>query len=218
MPGSDGAADALTPKQAARRARIEEAAYAVLGEVGYNSASLLAIAKRASASNETLYKWYGNKQGLFRSLVQANARDAERILRTSLEDRSEPLAALAALGPVLLALVTGERAVMLNRAAAGDVSDTGTLGRSIAEAGRGTIAPLLRDLLERACAAGAIACDDTREAAETYVHLLIGDLQIRRVIGTIGELSEDEIERRSRNALRSFLVLYAPEGCSGAVG
>ena len=41
----------MTPKQAERRARIEKAAYAVLEEVGYNSASLLTIAKRASASN-----------------------------------------------------------------------------------------------------------------------------------------------------------------------
>lgn len=52
-----------TPKQIARRERIEETAYAVLKESGYKAASLLAIARRASVSNETLYNWYGNKQG-----------------------------------------------------------------------------------------------------------------------------------------------------------
>jgi len=200
---------AMTPRQAERRARIEDAAYSVLADVGYNSASLLAIARRASASNETLYKWYGNKQGLFRALVASNARDAAEILRTALDEGHAPLETLARLGPVLLRLVTGERAIVLNRAAAGDVSDTGTLGRAIAEAGRGTVRPLLVDLLSRAQQKGLIACEDPQDAAETYFHLLIGDLQIRRVIGAIGELPADEIERRASRAFALFARLYA---------
>ncbi|KXF77206.1 hypothetical protein ATN84_07270 [Paramesorhizobium deserti] len=201
----------MTPKQAARRARIEQAAYEVLSEVGYNSASLLTIAKRASASNETLYKWYGNKQTLFRSLVEANASKARSILEKALGEGSDPLEALAQLGPALLALVTGERAVILNRAAAGDVSDTGTLGKAIAKAGRDIIAPLLRKLLDGALQKGLIDCDDPADAAEIYFHLLIGDLQIRRVIGTIGELSQQEVERRSERAFNLFCKLYVPD-------
>lgn len=212
MSAREAGQDTETPKQAARRERIEQAAYEVLGEVGYNSASLLAIAKRASASNETLYRWYGNKQGLFRSLVKSNAQDAADMLETALADGGEPLATLAKLGPVLLKLVTSERAIMLNRAAAGDVSDTGTLGRSIAEAGRDTIGPLLRDLLERARKEGLIACEDPAQATEIYFHLLIGDLQIRRVIGVIEELSRQDMEGRSSRALKLFLKLHAPGG------
>ncbi|WP_157017175.1 TetR/AcrR family transcriptional regulator [Mesorhizobium xinjiangense] len=201
----------MTPKQAARRARIEQAAYEVLSEAGYNSASLLTIAKRASASNETLYKWYGNKQALFRSLVEANASEAKVLLEQALGEGSDPLEALARLGPALLALVTGGRAVALNRAAAGDASDTGTLGKAIADAGRETIAPLLSALLGRAQQEGLIACRDPAEAAETYFHLLIGDLQIRRVIGVIDELPQQEIERRAQRAFHLFRKLHVPE-------
>jgi len=204
-----------TPKQAERRARIEKAAYEVLQEVGYNSASLLVIAKRASASNETLYKWYGNKQGLFRALVESNAKQAATLLEDALAGDGKPLETLAQLGPVLLSLVTGERAVVLNRAAAGDVSDTGTLGRSIAEAGRDTIAPLLRNLLLRARKAGEIDFDTPEDAVETYFHLLIGDLQIRRVIGALDALTESEIQSRSDRAYRKFLALYGPGGAGG---
>ena len=205
----------MTEKQQARRARIEQAAYDVLGEVGYNSASLLTIAKRASVSNETLYRWYGNKQGLFRSLVEANALEAQTMLKDALGESECALDVLTRLGPVLLALVVGERAIMLNRAAAGDVSDTDTLGQAIAEAGRETIAPLLRDLLIRARREGAIACDDLPEAVEIYFHLLIGDTQIRRVIGVLGALSEAEIERRSHRANGLFLKLYAAKQGDG---
>ncbi|MEQ8740678.1 MAG: helix-turn-helix domain-containing protein, partial [Hoeflea sp.] len=58
--------------RAARQAQIEQAAYEVLEEKGYAATSMLAIAKRARASNETLYNWYGDKTGLFRALVVRN--------------------------------------------------------------------------------------------------------------------------------------------------
>lgn len=218
-PGTAGNPARPTPKQAERRFRIEQAAYAVLEEAGYNSASLLTIAKRASASNETLYNWYGNKQGLFRSLVEGNARNASEILETALTGAdNRPLETLRALGPVLLSLVTSERAVVLNRAAAGDVSDTGTLGQSIAEAGRETIAPLLARLLARAAQDGLIVCDDPAEAVETYFHLLIGDLQIRRVIGVADAPTAPEIDRRAARAFHLFKKLYARESGPAAEG
>ncbi|MCW5721983.1 MAG: TetR/AcrR family transcriptional regulator C-terminal domain-containing protein [Devosia sp.] len=199
-----------TPKQIARRARIEAAAYAVLKEFGYKSASLLAIAQRASVSNETLYNWYGNKQGLFRSLIEANAREAKALLEDALQAESDPLDTLAALGPILLALVTGDKAIVLNRAAAGDVGDTGSLGPAIAQFGRDTIAPLVCDLLEAASRSGRIACDDPARAADIYLRVLIGDLQVRRVIGAMDELPPAEIERRASEAMALFLQLHAP--------
>ena len=199
-----------TDAQAARRTRIEEAAYEVLRENGYKAASVLAIARRARASNETLYKWYGGKQALFRSLVDANAREAKTLLQEALRDGGDPVAALAALGPVLLLLVTGEKAVALNRAAAADVSDTGTLGRGIAQGGRDIIGALVGGVMDAARRAKLIACTDVAQAVETYFGLLIGDLQIRRAIGAIGPLSPKEAQVRSQRALDLFLKLHAP--------
>jgi AcrR family transcriptional regulator len=201
-----------TPKQIARRERIEETAYAVLKESGYKAASLLAIARRASVSNETLYNWYGNKQGLFRSLIESNAREAKELLEGALQTGSDPLDTLAALGPILLSLVTGDKAIVLNRAAAGDISDTKTLGPAIAQLGRDTIAPLVRDLLQSASRSGLIVCDDPVAATDIYFRLLIGDLQVRRVIGAICELPPSEIERRASEVMALFLQLHAPAG------
>lgn len=206
-----------TPKQIARRERIEEAAYAVLKEAGYKAASLLAIAQRASVSNETLYKWYGNKQALFRSLIEANAREARELLECALQMGSDPLDTLAALGPILLSLVTGEKAIVLNRAAAGDISDTKSLGPAIAQFGRDTITPLLRDLLQAASGSGLIFCDDPAAAADIYFRLLIGDLQVRRVIGAMDDLPPCEIERRASEAMTLFLQLHAPTDGVGSL-
>ena len=199
-------------RQAERRRAIEAAAYELLAEVGYRSASLLAIAKRARASNETLYQWYGSKQALFRSLVEDNASEVRELLVGLSAGEGGAMAVLEALGPLLLGLVTSDRAIQLNRAAAADVDDGGALGEAIAVAGREAVMPLLTDLLRRLVNERQIAVAGEAEvalAAETYVALLVGDWQVRRVIGVMAEPTPAQLRARAARALQLFLALYA---------
>lgn len=198
-------------KQAARRREIEIAAYAVLAEKGYRGASMLAIARRAGASNETLYRWYGTKQGLFRALVEENARTVGDQLRAALDRARDPLDTLAGLGPELLALLLGDRAVALNRAAAADADDTGSLGQALREAGRDSVMPLIVALFDQARRSGRLALEDPSEAAEIYLGLLVGDLQIRRVTGALAQIDAAEAGRRADRAVEIIRRLYAAE-------
>ena len=82
----------------ARTHQIANAAYALLEERGYGGMSMLAVAKRARASNETLYRWFGDKTGLFRALIEINARSVtERLDNAPGDDPREALAALGAI-------------------------------------------------------------------------------------------------------------------------
>ena len=67
-----------------RQDQIEQAAYTVLDAKGYGGASMLAIAKAAKASNETLYNWYGDKTGLFAALVRRNAAEVKALLEAQI--------------------------------------------------------------------------------------------------------------------------------------
>lgn len=196
-----------TDKKQKRHQEISEAAYALLEKHGYGGTSMLSIAKAAGASNETLYRWYGDKQNLFAAMVQDNAAIVKAELEASLTEDGDPLAALSKIGAKLLTLLTGERAIALNRAAASDSS--GALGVTIAEAGRGTIAPLLEKLFDRMVQTGVLAVENSSEATEIYLGLLIGDLQIRRVIGQLEPLSEAACSARSDRALMLLRKLYA---------
>ena len=71
-----------------RQGEIEQAAYALLREDGYGNISMLKVAKRAKASNETLYRWYGDKLGLFGALVAKNAEEAKRLLDAALQRKA----------------------------------------------------------------------------------------------------------------------------------
>ena len=115
---------------------------------------------------------------------------------------------LERLGPVLLTALMSERAIALNRAAAGDVHDTATLGPALAASGRDSVVPLIVELLARIGETGQLTILDPADAAETYVSLLVGDLQVRRVTGAIAPPSKDAIEARSQRAVALMADLF----------
>lgn len=193
-------------KKQKRHQEISEAAYRLLASQGYGATSMLSIAKAAGASNETLYRWYGDKQHLFAEMVEDNAAIVKAELEASLAGDGDPQDALGQIGAKLVALLTSERAIVLNRAAAADSS--GTLGATIAKAGRGTIAPLIAKLMDRLIQDRVIATQNATETTEIYLGLLIGDLQIRRVIGKLEPLTEADCIARSDRALKLLQKLY----------
>lgn len=187
-------------KRSLRQQQIEAAAYEVLEAKGYGGTSMQGIAKHARASNETLYNWYGDKQGLFRALVTRNAEEVKAHLESELQTDHDALSILGTLGPKLLDLLTGDRAVALNRAAAADSS--GELGATLSKAGREAVFPLLERVLLRARDEGVLNFEHTGEAVALYLDLLIGDQQIRRVIGRLPQPSEAFCQERSTRAVR----------------
>lgn len=181
-----------------RRLQIEQAAYDLLAEKGYAGTTMLGVAKRARASNETLYRWYGDKQGLFLSLISKNAQEVKQLLGATVEVGTPPEQVLKALGPKLLSLLLGKRAITLNRAAASDAS--GELGKALAKSGRNTVLPMIRTVFAQMIAQSGATAFGAEAAADAYIGLLVADLQVRRVIGVLDLLDNDEIDARAGRA------------------
>lgn len=184
-----------TDKQT-RHQKIASAAYTVLAEHGYGGASMLKIAKAAKASNETMYRWYGDKKGLFTALVRDNAAETKALLENAISKQSDPSDTLRAVSPVFLSMLLSDKAVALNRAAAADPSNE--LGQAISSAGRDVIQPLLTKILQDLAAPSAQKPDTF---TSLYLGLLVGDLQIKRAIGVSPAPSAQEIEDRCNFAI-----------------
>jgi AcrR family transcriptional regulator len=185
-----------------RHEAIAAAAYTLLAEKGYDGASMLSIAKMAKASNETLYRWYGDKQGLFRALVQDNAAQIADELGQAIRRNDDPMQTLERVAPVFLTMLLGERAVLLNRAAASE--PTGELGVALSAGGRDVVQPLFKDVMM------GVAKGDNAQAemlTGAFLGLLVGDLQIKRVIGVHPVLTQAQIDARVTGALRLFRKL-----------
>ncbi|MEQ6249080.1 TetR/AcrR family transcriptional regulator [Sulfitobacter sp. HNIBRBA3233] len=189
-------------KKQKRHEAIAAAAYGLLAEKGYDGASMLSIARSAKASNETLYRWYGDKRGLFEALVRDNAADIRRRLEAAIEQGDAPRHTLRTIAPLLLSMLLGERAVLLNRAAAADPS--GELGMAISAGGREVIQPLIGQVMARL---GPPDTTDLPALTDLFVSLLIGDSQIKRVIGVQPVPTPAWVKARSDRALAAFFAL-----------
>ena len=195
-------------KKQARMREIEAVAYDLLARNGYDGTSMLAVAKAAKASNETMYRWYGDKNGLFLNMVRANAADVRAALDEMVSDGAEPIDILERVAPVLLGMLLGDRAIALNRAAAADAS--GALGVALVSGGRAEVLPLIERVLGDAVRSGAIVPPKEGALGPLFMHLLVGDQQIRRVIGGLPAPTKEEVAERAAVALAQFRRLCAP--------
>lgn len=178
----------------ARMAEIESVAYELLAQLGYENISMLKVAKAAKASNETLYNWYGDKKGLFAAMIRKNASHTMNAIEQSIKDKADAETALRDAAKTLLTMLTSDNAIALNRAAAGD--PTGELGKTLNQEGRETVAPKFLSLME-----GVAPQASAEKALQVFLSQLIGDWQIRRVIGVMPAPSTSEIIARVEDAI-----------------
>jgi AcrR family transcriptional regulator len=191
-----------------RRDEILDIAAQVISERGYRDSSMLEIAKRAAASKETLYAWFGDKQGLLEALIKRNAQMVQAVLARHLHSDAPPERLLFEFGSALLDLLLGDSAVAINRAAISEAKSDPALAQTLASAGRQAVLPTFVRLLERYAEHDALKLDDATQAAEDFLGLLLGDAQVRRLLGLIPRPRKTQIEARAIRATRAFLRLY----------
>ncbi|SDX91421.1 transcriptional regulator, TetR family [Ruegeria halocynthiae] len=196
-------------KQAQRRRQIESAALELLAVKGYRKTSMLQIAKRASASNQTLYAWYGNKQALFKDIIDLNGRAVRGFLKHALNEHEDPLQVLKSLGIHLLRFTTDSKAITMNRAAITDATETSVLAEAIDSVGRNEVFALICSLMDDLAKRGTFGLDlDAEDAANSYISLLFGEVQMRQALGVMLPLTEEEIHERAVRAFELTCRLY----------
>lgn len=196
------------PDRAQRRDAILDAATAILQERGYRGTTMLEVARRVSASKETLYAWFGNKSGLFQAVIRRNADTVRTVLEGHLDAEAPVEEALVDVGRALAGLLLGDSAVAINRAAIAEARSEPVLARILVETGREATLPFFVRYLEQCRRRNLLDFDDSWEAAETFLGLLLGDKQIRRLLGVVETPEVSEIEARAKLAAIKFLRLY----------
>ena len=196
------------PDRAQRRDAILDAASAILQERGYRGTTMLEVARRVSASKETLYAWFGNKSGLFQAVIRRNAVTVRAVLEGHLDADAPVEEALVDVGRELAGLLLGDSAVAINRAAISEVRSEPVLARILVETGREATLPFFVRYLEQCRGRNLLDFEDSWEAAETFLGLLLGDKQIRRLLGVVETPETGEIEARAKLAATKFLRLY----------
>ena len=191
-----------------RRDEIMDVAVEVLAERGYRDASMLEVARRASASKETLYAWFGDKRGLFEAIIRRNAQAVQTVLARHLEGHAPTERVLMDFGGALVELLLGDSAVAINRAAISEARSDPALAQTLASAGREATLPAFIQFLELRRERGSLRIESPAEAAEDFLGLLLGDTQIRRLLDLLPTPRKAQVKARAARATQIFLRLY----------
>jgi AcrR family transcriptional regulator len=189
-------------EQPHRRDAVLDAALAELGQSGYEAATMLAVARRAGASKETLYRWFGDKKGLFAAVIERNAGRTNRAVVGALAVDGDHVEVLTEVARGLVDLLLSEPALALNRAAI----TSPELARTLLAHGRHTTGPIVERFLARLAAEGVLIIDDPADAFQLFYGLVIQDLQIRALLGE-APLPPARRARHARRAVERFLAL-----------
>lgn len=194
----------------ARSAREQEVLAAVLDlmvEEG-DGFSMAAVARRASCSKETLYRWYGDRDGLLTATVRWQAA---KVIMPRLEAGKVTLSAfgetLERFARSWLEVLTGDVSIALNRLA---VSHSGNnksnLGKIVLENGPLAMRTRLIPIFEIGRKEGFIMRDGD-DAFRLFFGLVVADAQIRALLGDEPRPSESDIQEFAKSAVERFLLL-----------
>jgi len=193
----------------ARQQAVLDAVLSLMVEKG-SGLTMTAVARRASCSKETLYKWFGDRDGLLTATVQWQASkvragnyDRQKLDAGALRESLKRFAAN------WLEVISSPTSIALNRIGVSQAaSRDGNLGSIMLANGRFAIGERLKPVLEAGREAGLINFDDTETAFRTLFGLVGRDVQIRLLLGDPLTLSKAEIARDAERATEQFFTLY----------
>jgi AcrR family transcriptional regulator len=173
-----------------------------------------AVARRASCSKETLYKWFGDRDGLLAATVQwqasrvrAGTYDRQRLDAAALRE------SLAGFAANWLSVISSPTSIALNRLAIGQAGNSPAAGKNhlgaiVLANGRFAIGERLKPVLEAGREAGLLDFDDAETAFRTFFGLVARDVQIRLLLGDARALARRAIAADAARAADQFLALY----------
>lgn len=199
-----------------RQAAVLEAALRLLVEGGEKAITTAGIARAANCSKESLYKWFGDRDGILAAMITYQASKVRVSARLGGPSQSEEAfrAELEVFANDLLTVLAGPTSLALNRLAIGQASREGSpLSNLLVERGRKTVRERAMVLLQSGQLAGVIRFDDRAEAFDTLYGLIIGDFHVRMLLGEAIPALRDELAQREHieNAIKKFYLLYSRE-------
>ncbi len=203
--------EAENEEPSARQREVLDAALRLLVRDGAKL-TMSALAAEANCSKETLYKWFGDREGLLNAIVRwqaaqvrVEALDEGKIDRAALAERLRQFAS------DWLRVVSTDRSLALNRLAmAHPGKGRDGLGAIVLDNGRFALGARLKPVLEAARKAGVIDFDNAEDAFRTFFGLVARDVHTRLLLGEKIKLDRAAIAAEAARAADQFLLLYKP--------
>ena len=192
-----------------RQSQVLEAALKLLVNGGEKAITTAGVARAANCSKESIYKWFGDRDGMLAAMVEHQASKVSALGRPvgneSIRDHLVDFAAN------LLQVLSSDTSLAMNRLAIGaSGNDRSKLGQHLLARGKKQISDRGGVILKRGKLSGELRYDDAQEAFETLYGLILRDQHIRLLLGEGGAIASPEARARATKAITQFYKLYGP--------
>jgi TetR/AcrR family transcriptional regulator, mexJK operon transcriptional repressor len=195
---------------AKKEASILEAAKKSFLARGYGAVSMDAIAREAGVSKATVYAHFAGKEELFGAVIGDECERRFAAFSARELDARDPASSLRILAHRFLDLILSPDALALQRIILGEVTRFPILGDVFWRSGPERNLAQIEAFMKRAAAAGTLLFEDARLAAEQFIGLVRGEIQLRHLLGLDKEADEARIESAAAPAVATFLKAFRP--------
>jgi AcrR family transcriptional regulator len=180
---------------------------------GFSATSMDAVAKRAAVSKATVYAHFSSKEELFAAMIDVECRRTWPELSTPYFGQTDPIEKIREIALRYVRFIVGAYPVSLLRTVAAEASRTPELGRVFYESAPGLGRQRFAELLQIANARGVLAVPEPLHAADTFLAMLRGDIQLRCLVG-MPLPSDEAIAAHAEECAKRFIRAYAPPASS----
>jgi AcrR family transcriptional regulator len=176
---------------------------------GFGAVSMDAIAREAGVSKATVYAHFNSKEELFGAVIARECEQRFAGLSAGELDPGDVHASLTELGRRFLHLLLSPDALALHRIILGEVIRFPVLGEVFWRAGPERNLQQIQAFLEDAAAVGALRLPQPRLAAEQFVGLVRGEIQLRQLLRLEPEAGRQEVHAAVEAAVETFIRAFA---------
>jgi len=198
------------PKDPEKRSAIIDAAGRLFLELGFERATMDAIAAAASVSKLTLYSHFADKEGLFRALIafkcgqHFEGRDFEQLTRLA------PREAITRLGNGFVGLMYHPDVLAMYRVLVAGAKQDPRLNRAFYESGPAPTIAGLAQLLAHYDRQKLLRVPTPQLAADHLLCMLQGCAHFRALLNVEAPPSSAQLKAHVRDCVDVFLSAYAP--------
>jgi len=186
---------------------LDVAAGLFLGQ-GYGATTIEAVARDSGVAKKTIYRRFGDKPGLFGAVLRRLSDRWLGLLGEVAVDGDALSATLGAFARQVLDGAVSPEGMMLSAIIQAEARAFPRLAQGYYENGPGRIQAALARFLAAQQAAGRLTIEDPDVAAEQFLHLAIGGIHRRAMLGIGPAPDRAALDRRADFAVRIFL-----DGC-----
>ncbi|WP_234703798.1 TetR/AcrR family transcriptional regulator [Rhodospirillum centenum] len=202
----------------ARRRALLDAATRLFVEKGFEKTTLSDIIALAGGSRATLYEQFGDKEGLFRAVLEAHQ---ERFLANlecvEANPSLRPEDALTHMARGFLRAMLHDDSLSVLRVLVAEGGRVPGIAETFLAMGPDTTAARVADYLRVLSAKGLLRIDDPAMAARAFLGMIVGRLFLDRLVDPQRAIDPEKEDLYIRRAVRLFLAGAAccPQAAKG---